>query len=72
LEIAKNNINKNYHLGDIINTLSIQRDISEKKYTQYVDFYTLTSSKHFARATLFLKELKQERDEIVSDNSEYN
>ena len=67
ITLAKHKDSLGYDLGDLCFTLSLQRDITFKKKTQYEEFYEQIFQKHLNRSTQFLDELKKEGDDILND-----
>lgn len=67
IDMAERKISLKFKLGDIVNTLKIQKEITQKKFDQYVEFYSKVSSKHHDRTIEFIKELQEEKDDILND-----
>lgn len=63
---AEEKKNQNFDIGDLVNTLQIQKKLTVEKLEQYMNFYLTILEKHDSRATNYLEELQEEKEEITS------
>tara|TARA_B100002051_G_C16738797_1_gene642979 strand:- start:1021 stop:1674 length:654 start_codon:yes stop_codon:yes gene_type:complete len=65
IELARTKIESHYNLGDIVESLKIQKDLTDQKFQQYLSFFIKVAEQHKERSVAFLNELKIEKDEIL-------
>lgn len=58
---------RNFDLGDLVETLQLQQQTTQEKHTMYSGFYVNVSAKHYERTVKYINELAEEASRVKND-----